>query len=263
MRTINKVAMKYNMTFICINHLAKDIGSYIQQENPVGGRAPMYLSDIIIKLTSKTSDFEKQNLGKRVEFEVIKSRFGLGKVKIPFYIRYGMGISMIPTYREVLDKISTTFNGEPRKVLEMRGGGNGSLFINNEELKFRGEAQLLNLIYDHYKEIKDLVPWTVFTVQHQSSELFDVIDDLSEQDVIKKLPKSLSKIKVNSVLQNKVYFIKGVDKTGQEYYIYYDIDNDLLKLVYDTDDGLEKYNPSTSDYNNMIKILNDYLKKCE
>ena len=55
MKTINGQAIDTKTSFICINHLAQSIGGYIQTENPTGGRAPVYLSDIIIKLTKKSS----------------------------------------------------------------------------------------------------------------------------------------------------------------------------------------------------------------
>ena len=117
MKTINGQAIDTNTTFICINHLAQDLGSYIKSENPTGGRAPVYLSDIIIKLTKKSSEFEKMKAGQKVEYEAIKSRYGAGKAKVPFYIRFGQGIAMIPTYREVLENVK--HQGSP--VLEIRG----------------------------------------------------------------------------------------------------------------------------------------------
>ena len=135
MKTMTKLKNSKNMVFIVINHLAQDLGSYVKAENPTGGRAPLYLSDVIVQLTKKSSDFEKSlKLGQKVEFEVTKSRWGKGKCKIPFYICFGRGISMIPTFKEILEDVSQP-NGQ--KVLEIRGGGNGSLFLNGEEYKFR------------------------------------------------------------------------------------------------------------------------------
>lgn len=259
MKTINKISMKYDMTFICINHLAQEIGSYIPKENPTGGRAPQYLSDIIIKLTSKSSEFEKQNLGKRVEFEVIKSRFGKGKVKIPFYIRYGMGIAMIPTYREVLDKLTTKIDGKEVPVLEMRGAGNGSLYLEGQEFKFRGEAQLLKLIKEHYNSIKKLVTWRMFAVENKTDEIYDVMDE----DVdLSYLPKNLSEIETVYATSLKAFFAKGVDATGQEYALYYDKDRESLCLSYNTNDFQEQLNPTKSDYNMMTKALKSYLESC-
>ena len=263
MKTINKISMKHDMTFICINHLAQEIGSYIPKENPVGVRAPHYLSDIIIKLTSKSSEFEKQNLGKRVEFEVIKSRYGLGKVKIPFYIRYGMGIAMIPTFREVLDKITVNYNGENRPILDMRGGGNGSLFINNQEYKFRGENQLYSLIKEHYSYIKSLVPWTMFAIENKTSEIYDVVDEESAIDVASQLPSALESLEPLGIENGKIYFIKGIDTTGQEYGIYYYINSETLCLNYDTTSFQEKYNPSLKDYKKFNKILDEYLSSLD
>ena len=100
---MNKLKTSKNLAFILINHLAQDLGSYVKAENPTGGRAPVYLSDVIIQLTKKSSDLEKvYKLGQKVEFEVTKSRWGKGKCKIPFYICFGQGIFMVPTFGEIL-----------------------------------------------------------------------------------------------------------------------------------------------------------------
>lgn len=115
---MNKLKTEKNLAFILINHLAQDLGSYVKAENPTGGRAPVYLSDVIIQLTKRASDFEKNlKLGQKVEFEVTKSRWGRGKCKIPFYICFGQGISMIPTFREVLEDVTLS---DGTKILDVR-----------------------------------------------------------------------------------------------------------------------------------------------
>lgn len=261
MKTINGCAMTFGTTFICINHLAQSIGSYIPTESPTGGRAPVYLSDIIIKLTKKTSEFEKLKVGQKVEFEAIKSRYGAGKAKIPFYIRFGKGIAMIPTYREVLDN-------HP-EILETRGGGTGSLFLNGQEFKFRGDNQLLQLIAEHYHEIKDLITWEDFTVKLENLPDWIKVNEHELDDkpnttlTISDLPEELSSIPVYLKENNIIYFKKGIDATGQEYSIYYDNKKERLTLDYNTSQGESTNNPSLEDYTKLEKKLEKYLKKCE
>ena len=264
MKTMNKASLETGMSFICINHLAQSIGTYIPTENPTGGRAPVYLSDIIIKLTKKSSEFEKQNLGQKVEYEAIKSRQGAGKTKVPFYIRFGRGIAMIPTYREVLETIKLP-DGSP--VLEIRGGGNGSLFIEGKEFKFRGEAQLLKLISENYSYIKSLVPWSVFEVQPIKSDIFDVeVVDTNIQDTLAKensdILKNFKDVEVVDIKGSNYYFDSGVDATGQEYSIYYNSKTDALVFTHDSLE--EEFNsPNKTTYNKVHKELEKYLKKCE
>lgn len=265
MMTINREAIEHNVGFICINHLAQSIGTYIPSENPVGGRAPVYLSDIIIKLTKKSSDFEKLNLGQKVEFEAIKSRFGRGKSKIPFYIRFGQGIALLPTFREVLDKVIVDYKGQQIPILEVRGGGNGSLFIDNVEYKFRGENQLNQLIQDNYAYIKKHISWKMFLPElPKAPDYFmkepDLFAEEGKEMENNKLPEELRKIKVVEKTPSKIYFDKGIDSTGQEYSIYYDIDSELLAVDFDSNTSEMKANPTKDDYKKQKKLLTEYLK---
>lgn len=264
MKTMNRISISHNIGFICINHLAQSIGTYIPTESPTGGRAPIYLSDIVFKLTKKSSEFEKLNLGQKVEYEAIKSRQGAGKTKVPFYIRFGQGIAMIPTYREVLEQITAPYQDNPNHpVLEMRGAGNGSLFIKDEEIKFRGDNQLIKLIAENYHYIKSIVPWQTFEVQRPSSEIYDLEykEDFDNSNPT-SLPEELQDLKIVSTIGNKSFFDKGIDPTGQEYSIYYDSKKERLILDFNTSQGEEINDPIKSDYDKLKKKLNKYLKSC-
>lgn len=257
MKTINRVAMTDNIGFIIINHVAAEIGSYIPKENPVGGQASIYLSDIIIKLTKKSSDYEKANIGQKVEFEATKSRYGRGKSKIPFYIWFGHGIAKLPTMREVLDKIEVDYEGTKRPILDIRGGGNGSLYIKDKELKFRGETQLFALIKDNYDYISSLVSWKMFLPPEpdSSSYLLDV-EDNNEVDVESDLPEELKDLKVENNDNKKATFKSGVDATGQEYALYFTYKTNRLTLEYDS-----QIESSTDITKDGYKVLDDKLKK--
>jgi len=265
MKTINRMVIEHDVGFICINHVAQSIGTYIPSENPVGGRSTIYLSDVVIKLSKKSSDFEKLNLGQKVEFEITKSRYGPGKSKIPFYIRYGKGIAMIPTYREVLDKIEVDYQGRKTKILDTRGGGNGSLFIKDQELKFRGEGQLFQLIADNYSYIKSLISWKMFAPTIENAPeyfLKDPDDENFEEHSSVELPKSLSKLKIKEVDGKNLFIDRGIDSTGQVYSIAYNINKEKLIIEYNS--GIEEIgNPTMNDYKESKKDLDKYLKGLE
>lgn len=161
-KTINAISASTGITFLLINHLMQTIGTYVIQEKMLGGRAPEYLSDVIIMLKKKGELFrndknDKVSIGQKVEYEILKSRYGRGKCAISFYIMYGKGIAMIPTLKDMVEEIKVPYQGNRVSLVEMRGGGNGSMFINDQEIKFKGELQLLNLIANNYEEILKFV----------------------------------------------------------------------------------------------------------
>lgn len=258
LKTMTGLKMKHKIGFVFINHLAQSIGTYIPTDNPTGGRAPLFFSDVIIKLT-KAGDLviDDQKVGQKVNYEIMKSRRGLGKCKIPFYVRFGQGIAMIPTYAEVLDKVTVSFQGEKRPLLEMRGGGNGSLFVNDTEFKFRGEKQLQKLIVQNYNYIKSIISWKMFAPSEVNLSDWDNLDNNSTSQ--STIPEEFSKLKVVDSSVDKIYFDKGIDSTGQEYGIYYGLDTE--RLVIDFDSSTEEINePILDDYKQLKKKLQKYLK---
>lgn len=162
LKTMNSIKASTGITFILINHLMQTIGTYIPQEKIIGGRAAEYFADVIVELKKKgflykNDKTDKIPIGQKVEYELRKSRYAQGKCPVSFYIWYGRGISMIPTLREVVEEIKVPYQGNRVSLVEMRGGGNGSMFINEQEIKFRGDLQLLDLISKYYYDILSLV----------------------------------------------------------------------------------------------------------
>lgn len=158
LKTINSISASTGITFILVNHLMQTIGTYIPQEKILGGRAAEYLTDVIVELKKRGGLFkndknDKIPIGQKVEYEIRKSRYGRGKCPVSFYIMYGQGIAMIPTIGEIIKEIKVPYQGNRVPLVEIRGGGNGSMFINDQEIKFRGELQLLNLISRYYWDI--------------------------------------------------------------------------------------------------------------
>lgn len=265
LKTINGLAISKDTktTFICINHTAKSIGTYVPVEAPVGGQASIYLSDVVILLNKVSSEFAKTNLGQKVQYKAIKSRFGYGNTKVPFYILYGKGICLPLTYREVIEEIPVTFNDEPHKLVEMRGGGNGSMYINNQEFKFRGENQLLKLIGDNFVTISKLIPKDAFKVKQPEipDYLKTSIKDNSYQEVLPKDLQSFDVVKTDNTNNKlKIYFLDGVDSTGQVYSVYYNESDSSLYTEYDSEISTEK-NPTKKQVNTSIKNVNNYLKE--
>ncbi len=268
LKTINGLSLNKDTrtTFICINHTAKSIGTYIPIEAPVGGQASIYLSDVVLLLNKVSSDFAKTNLGQKVSFKAIKSRYGYGNTKVPFYILYGRGICLPLTYREIIEDIPVQFNGEYHKLVEMRGGGNGSMFIKGQEFKFRGENQLMKLIGENFAEISKLVPKDAFKVKQPETPdyLTSAVGAGISSDEI--LPKALQGIKTVRVEfsgdKSKVYFMEGVDSTGQVYSICYNKANDTLDKEFDSMISSEK-NPTKKMVTDAQKEIKEYLKQLE
>jgi len=268
LKTINGLAIdeKTKTTFICINHTAKSIGTYIPIEAPVGGQASIYLSDVVLLLNKVSSDFAKTNLGQKVTYKAIKSRFGYGNTKVPFYILYGRGICLPLTYREVIEDIPIVYNGESHKLVEMRGGGNGSMYINNQEYKFRGENQLMKLIGENFIAISKLIPKDAFKVKQPEVPEYLKTSVSNNINVDSILPKELQSIKVEKTELNgdkvKVYFMYGVDSTGQVYSVYYNQADLSLYTEFDSELSVEA-NPTKKLVNSSIKSIKDYLKSLE
>lgn len=260
MNTMNRCKMENKTTFICINHLAQSIGTYIPTESPVGGRSVVYLSDIIIKLTKKSSDLEKTGLGQKVEFEATKSRFGFGKCKVPFYILFGKGISMVPTYKEAMINGAKDINGRP--FLDMGGAGTGVLHLGDEEFKYRGEVQLMSLIGANLEKINKLMSPNTFVVQRPEVPDYYDLDGMKEEITNNyntlpseelKIPDFISKEKCIRTELNKVYLRDGIDSTGQIYQVYYDIASDTL--ISDCDGVKEETNsPNKVQLKEVLKI---------
>ena len=124
-KTINAISASTGITFMLVNHLMQTIGTYTPQEKMLGGRAPEYLSDVIIMLKKRGDLFrndktDKIPIGQRVEYEILKSRYGRGKCAISFYIMYGKGIAMIPTLKDMAEEIKVPYQGNRVPLVEIR-----------------------------------------------------------------------------------------------------------------------------------------------
>lgn len=270
LNVMNGLKLSSDVGFILINHIVRTINTYVPQEKPSGGNFVKYVSDVIIKLGSGGKlEYDVNNDFSRIYYEAVKSRWQKGKAKVPFVLRLGQGIAIIPTAAEVLDKVPTTFNGTETTVIERRGGGNGSLYINNKEYKFRGERQLLTLIGEHIRELVPFITPDLFRVQ----DLPDTLECLKEEptdieyntevtdteSIVDYLPESLKSLEIKRIFNGKVYFEEGIDSKGIPYSIYYEMSSKTMFLEFNnTSQGRPKSGANA--YRDFMKKLNIYLE---
>ena len=169
---INGIAIDHKITFIIINHTQKDINAFFPTENPVGGSAPIYLSDVVIKLSpigKPIPDINGVPVAQKVQAEAIKSRFGIGKVKRPFYILLGKGISNLYTYQDILQEIDVEVEGKTKKMLTITPGSSSNhLYLNGKDYSFQGKDNATKVIAEHYTEIDKVIDDSYFTISNDS-----------------------------------------------------------------------------------------------
>lgn len=153
-------------------------------------------------------------------------------------------------------------------MLEIRGGGNGSLFIQDKEFKFRGLMQLYKLIGENFTYIKSKIPFTVFLPEKPDTTYIEEPDYLSTNKTtsilsIDLLPKDLQPYGIISKKGDKVFIKKAIDLIGQEYFIWYDIKSNTLNYNYDTEKGKTGLKPTATEYKKIDKEITAYLKSLE
>lgn len=233
MKNINNLASKYTdknnkVNFILLNHTAKEIGGFSfgpPKETPKGGDAPIQYSDIIIQLykySSKSETLNDKPIGQKVYAELVKSRHTTGKVKTPFFIRYGAGISMILTYKEIL---------EENKMITSKGRTYTISLPNGKELTYVNKDNLLKCIIDNYDVIDkcfDSSKWMIDITKESdilNVEYAEVVDK-------SKLPKELQSYNIISVCKDCYYILRGVDALGQKYELYYDKPLNVIRVEF-------------------------------
>lgn len=166
MNTLNQYALDAGTTFVMINHTTPEIGAFIPKEKATGGRAPEYYSGIILQL-SKFGSVVKNSAGvpiaQKVYAEAVKSRYGMGKSKLPFYVFFGKGISDVLTYKEILENKDVAVDGKVVKMLSY-GTGNSHLYLNGKDIAFRGKDNAIKVIKENFWEIDELFSEKDFSV---------------------------------------------------------------------------------------------------
>ena len=262
MKNLNVLAEKDSrkINFILLNHTAKEIGGFsfgAPKETPKGGDAPIQYSDIVIqfyKYSNKSESYNDKPIGQKVTAEVIKSRHATGKVKTPFYIRYGKGISNILTYKEIFES-GKSVDG---CYIEAKGR---TYYLRhpklNQEIKFVGKDNILQCIIENYAIIDPLFTSKDWVID--VSKEAEILDVEYSMDCISNLPKALQDVKIVTTMNNNVYFMRGIDITGQGYGVYYNTDS--KKLVKEFDSNIE--NIALKDVYKAIDDINLYLQELQ
>mgnify|MGYP002551339832 CR=1 FL=1 len=245
------------LNFILLNHTAKEIGGSPfgpPKETPKGGDAPIQYSDIVLQLYKYGSKSEMLNdkpIGQKVYAEIIKSRHAMGKVKVPFFIRYGKGISNILTYKEVFESGKAV----PGCYIETKGR---TYYLKHpkltEEIKYVGKDNLLKCIIENYTTIDRLFTakdWTIDTSAENA--ILDVEYSLED---ISLLPKALQDKKIVTSMNDNVYFLRGIDILGQPYGVYYNLTTKKLIKEYNSTIS----NITTREFDNAIKSVENYVE---
>lgn len=245
------------LNFILLNHTAKEIGGFSfgpPKESPKGGDAPIQYSSIVLQLykySSKSETLNDKPIGQKIYAEVIKSRYAVGKVKVPFFMRYGKGISNILTYKEIFE------NGKaiPGCYIESKGRTYYLRHPNlKEEIKYIGKDNLLKTIIDNYSIVDRLFSskdWTIdTTVENEILDVEFIMNDIA------LLPKQLQDKKIITSMNGNIYFLKGIDILGQSYAVYYNLDSKKL---------FKECNSATSsislrDFDRAMNDIEEYLK---
>lgn len=261
MKNLNVLAEQDSrrVNFILLNHTAKEIGFSFgaPKETPKGGEAPIQYSDIVIQLykySDKSETYNDKPIGQKVFAQIVKSRYITGKVKTPFYIRYGKGISNILTYKEIFESGKSVEGC----YIETKGR---TYYLRHpklsEEIKYVGKDNLIQAIIDNYSVINDLFTAEDWMIDvSKESEVLDVeyaLDDLS------MLPKNLQQYKVVTSMNGNIYFMRGIDIHGQGYGVYYNINT--KKIVKELDSGTE--NITAREVEKAMKDIEKYLESTQ
>lgn len=261
MKNLNVLAEQDSrrVNFILLNHTAKEIGFSFgaPKETPKGGDAPIQYSDIVIQLykySDKSETFNDKPIGQKVFAQIVKSRYITGKVKTPFFIRYGKGISNLLTYKEIFES-GKAIEG---CYIETRGR---TYYLHHpklqEEISYVGKDNLLDTLIANYSIINNLFTSSDWMINmDREAEVLDVEYGLGDIDL---LPKTLKEAKVVTTMNGNVYFLKGIDIYGQNYAVYYD--TDLKKTFKEANSGKEIIPSKVKDVEKAITEVEEYVEQ--
>lgn len=178
-----RVSQVSNLTFMFTNHLRPDIGSYVESTSMGGGVTPEYLSSLILELkrvggaNATIKDANGNPALVPVRAKMRKSRYGPSNSFLPFYVRLGYGVQTLLSLKSLLPDITTTYNGEPHKMIEITAGSaSNHLYLNNKDIPFRGIDNALQVIKDNYKEILESLTWSQLCPQINHDSISEYLD---------------------------------------------------------------------------------------
>lgn len=174
LRKFNGYKTAYNMSFLYINqtreNLSMGYGAKYEDAIP-GGKAMIYYTDVLIKLTSRglykkkvtTGAGEEQEIATEREIGVTckKNKITDGQVTLPLQVVFGRGISNIAAMPYIL-KRKTVMNdkGEVVPMIEGTGAWLTLNFIKNDtpmSIRCNGTPKLKEAIRANYSDILKLI----------------------------------------------------------------------------------------------------------
>lgn len=170
LKKFKAVCTKYNVTMVLINQLRTNLnitGMGQSTKISTGGAAIEFYPDIRLRLekpqpiyqnkkNNLTGEVEKQQVGCTASIWAFKSKLGPGKIKVPITIVFGKGISNLLSYRQWLpNKMVKNQQDVEVPMLVTKGGGFNTLTLKDgTEYTARGEDALIELIKQHFDEIR-------------------------------------------------------------------------------------------------------------
>lgn len=194
---------KYDVTMMLINQLRTNLnitGMGSSTKISTGGAAIEFYPDIRLRLekpqpiyqTKKnnlTGETEKQQIGCTASIYAYKNKLAPGKIKVPISIMFGRGISNLYSYRLWLPNKKIMHDGEEVPMLLVKGGGYNILTLKDgRQFTARGEDALIDLIKEHFDEIKSSFTTADFEItENKAFAEFDV-DDTRNVEVVPDKP---------------------------------------------------------------------------
>ena len=169
LKKFKAVCTKYNVSMLLINQLRTNLnitGMGQSTKISTGGSAIEFYPDIRLrlekpqlqyqnKLNNLTGEVEKQPVGSTATIYAYKNKLAPGKIKVPLTIVWGKGISNLLSYKMWLPNKTVEYNGETIPMLTVKGGGYNVLTLKDgRQFTARGEDALIDLIREHFDEIK-------------------------------------------------------------------------------------------------------------
>lgn len=192
LRKFNGYKTAYNMSFIYINqtreNLSMSFGAKFEDNLP-GGKAMVYYTDVLIKLTSRGLYKQKLITGAGEEQEIIterevgitckKNKITNGNITLPLQVVFGRGISNIAAMPYIIKrkKITSPETGEVMQMLEGSGAWMTLNIIKDnkvESIKCNGENKLKEAIRDNYADILKLI----------TQEDYNALEPMDEEELL-------------------------------------------------------------------------------
>ena len=206
LKKFKAVCTKYNVSMVMINQLRTNLnitGMGQSTKISTGGSAIEFFPDIRLRLekpqliyqnkkNNLTGEVEKQPVGCTSTIWAIKSKLSAGKIKVPLTIIFGKGISNVYSYRQWLPNKKVMFEGKEVPMLDTRGGGYNILTLpDNKQYTARGEDAVIDLIMEHFNEIRSCFTSKDFEITENKSYAEFEADDTRLMEIEADKPFSV------------------------------------------------------------------------